>query len=443
MDLRPPYFLATTLALALGVIMGWQDAQEALRGQEGNRAGGDSLPATTGAQSDDTGYAGNRGDSGDSGESGDPGDSPGEPPSGKSPSGKSPSGKSPSGPELSVSTDGGFLPDDTTATSGVVPPTPDEDRRLEAIEHLLKAQEFDRAAQQSADLAVQSRTSARDLALRLEARARAFAVLVPEGKAAPPPRIEVLYANRSRVYAMQAIEEPDGYRLTLENGDVIWADREDVLELERLNSREYLQTARSELARRGENWVDPVRIYREGVLRFYELGFPQEGYRVLLNLLWQPGSDRVARDALREAERRAGSAGAGLQDLVKNWEIAAGLRPPAGHEGEIDEDGPISGLDRAGGNRGALSGRSIRPADPSTDQPTFDEAQRLFSQANDLYVNAFRQEGREDELRRAIAILERTESILVRLPAEDRVTALRRRLMSLKRNVNRSLPLGD
>lgn len=399
MDFKPFYLLIATIALAAGVYQGVRDAREERPAAEER---GRPDPQNRQGPGDATS----------------PGGEPGRTPDGE------PGDRS-----------RGVRPD-TAPTAG-------EEQRLARVEKLLDDLDFSGAAREARALAGESITSARTRALRLEARALAFEALLPRDlapaadPAAASERFEVLLANRTRLTATRVKEYPHAYELELADGRRAEVAREDVLGIERTAAPRRLAEENAALARKVEGWSDPVKIYEEGVLGFCRLGFPEEGYRLLEQLLWASESSRVPR-AAAERGPTPGRHMPPEEELVRHWEIAAGLRPLPAAAGDEREPSPGDTGDTADGRQ---SPARLDDGSPDRDlRSAVARVNRLLGSADTLYKISFRQEGNEPQMRQALDLLRRAQAILGGLPVDDEVVELKRKVVSLMQRVNKDSP---
>jgi hypothetical protein len=405
MDWRALFLLIAVLAFGAGVLVGWGDfrREKLAREAPGKLEGASPAPEPRGPLVRRSTPARFRG-------GGDGYDPPLEEPAFEA--GGEPAAGTPDRPSR-----GHEEPDviaDAARSSSGTPLGPAQAEQISRLEKLLADHEFATAAGEARQLAASSSGVTRELALRLEAKARAFEKLIP----APAPQegkvFEVLLSNQQKVRATKLQEEPDSYRLTLENGSIFSPRREDVLRIQQLRDQAVGREQWEALAPRIARLEHPVDLYFRGVVRCYQLGLRQEGYRLLERLLLLPDSELVP--ILHSSDD---------EEVLKNWELARSPLPVAG----------------AGPARPNVPAPRPRPELFGPDEnKALARANQLFGEAKALFGAAFGKEGREDEIQKAYDKLLEAQQILGRLPPSDQVRDLSRAVSHKLFDVAKALP---
>jgi hypothetical protein len=384
MDLKPLFLLISTLVLAAGIFVGWQDAQKKKPGSgpvEKNPppavSGGDKASATAspGAENGET----------------DP-----EPPAG---------------------------------------PTAEEARKLAEIEGLLEAQDFEGASRAASDLVSGGSEEARARALWLEAKATVFAKLLPL-KSRPPQVKKVLLDNEETLLVLDAVRDDGRWKLTLPSGSVRYRPEQEVLDVEEVDavdSKHLLEEQWEKIAPAIARLEHPIDIYIRGVRKLYQSGLPERGYQLMEKLIRMPDGYHVPL-ALGGSE---------ADDLLRQWKIAAAGAPSetkagtrAGKETAAVEP-PTTVTTPPGEKR-------VQP--PPTATPTAEvpgelaRAKELMKQAVAMYRASREKEGEDQKLGESYDKLKEAREILQQLPQTDDVRALYHRLIQLMGDIGKALP---
>ncbi|MBI4602695.1 MAG: hypothetical protein HY721_12125, partial [Planctomycetes bacterium] len=267
--------------------------------------------------------------------------------------------------------------------------------RLDVVQEMLFRRDY--AAAEAAARALAAETangpiSAHDRALQLEAKARAFRRLL--GSATPGPAqgsggqgaprkektlvAEVLLANGTRFEAKLLEERADAYVFRLFNGGRFAPRKEDVLEVRQVEREVALGADWTELQPKIAALSHPIDIFVDGVQRLLRLGLERQGLEILEKLLERPDSDQVPLLFVGDSD----------EGLLRDWQVAAGRRRPAGTApDEVASAGEPPGA-RSDEGASAPAGTAAE-----ADLASLTQARRLAEEAQALSQGAAGKEG--------------------------------------------------
>lgn len=293
---------------------------------------------------------------------------------------------------------------------------------------------------------------------------------------------EVVLANGSKITGKLVEESADRYVFKIPSGGLFCPPREDVLQVRptTLQSEPATILGWKTIEERISKLDHPIDIFIDGVARCYGLGLKQEGLQLLEKLLARPDSDSIPLLFVSDAD----------ETTVSDWRLAAGrflseqeaatgraaLTPSStgalaagdaekssgpGDESVVrpkifglDDDSPpprpvpasapdeVSRRDSMEKTRGPQStARGAATAAPSVDPASLSRAAQLVGEAQALYQSSAGKEGREEDLQKARARLDKALEVLEPLPpGNEEVKKLRRRVAQLLSDVSRASP---
>ncbi len=329
----------------------------------------------------------------------------------------------------------------------------DDEARLAALDALLVKHDFARATEDARVLVDETRGMARARAQQVEGKARIFAALVPPESEKILEFQEVVNANRA-VFVVRHLEDRfDHYRMVLVSGVVTDMKKEDVIEVRPADSKSIRKKLAKKLRQRIEKYDEPINLYLRGVRKLYRLGLRKEGLRVLNRLLEMRDGDLVlAVLAADESETllpywnlARGSTVTALKKRAERAAIEAASRVA------VPGGVPVASAIRDGDGSGDHLDRLDRASDvvdlsPSEDAPTgpldeaeFEKVLTRVRQADEVFLAASRANDGKS-IKKAFNLFSAEQEVLYRMPDDDRVRSLRRKVTQRIFDAYKSLP---
>lgn len=312
-----------------------------------------------------------------------------------------------------------------TETGPTGDPSPEDEEKLEEIVALLEAQDFSRAAREASDLAQRSRGHVKRRALQLEAKALVFSKLLP-ARSEPPGVSKVVLSNQDSVVALEVVEEEQRYRIKRASGTMFFPARKEVVRIESVDLKSFLEEQRKRMEPRIAELKHPIDVYIRGIRKLYQIGLPDDGYRLMEKLLELPDSHYVP----------LAFGGEDAERLLALWRAAAG-------EIEVPEEptAVASAKKHVETPKEVVQRRPPPvPLPGDTTSPEIGAARELIREAVILYRDAQGKEGRQDDIRTAYAKLLEAQTLLEPFAADESARGLMRELAQMIVDVGKAMP---
>lgn len=329
----------------------------------------------------------------------------------------------------------------------------DDEVKLAALEKLLVRHDFKQASEDARALAEETQGMARARAQQVEGKARVFEALLPPSTEKIPEFQEVVDANRT-VFIVRRLEDRfDHYRMVLLSGVITDMKKEDVIEIRQADSKGIRKTLAVKLLKQVKKYDEPINLYLRGVRKFYRVGLRKEGLGLMDRLLAMRDGDLVLA-VLGEEQSEVlfpywnlarGSAISTLRRKFERAKLAMvsrvgvpGGTPPASAVG----DGGVSSGTSDRGN-GGTSGIDLGPAEAvptgPLDETAFAEVLAQVRRADEIYLKAMPSKDGKN-IKRAFILFSASQEALYRMPDDDRVRSLRRKVTQRIFDAYKALP---